>query len=212
MVLCAKMRGMKWESFWSHCWHKTPSLTGSVVWHASSFLKALVFSRHGNQCRQERRVAGGLSKASQALNVPQSQGFSSPPGSITGCSKHASHPWRGVPCAWYWIPRLEGAFACECSVVTDSLQLLGLQPASLLCHKVFQATVWSGFPFSSPGNLSGPRMEPTSPALADRSFTTVSSGNPGLKKSHCESEMVPRPKCITVLSQQLQSVKGMESE
>ena len=49
-------------------------------------------------------------------------------------------------------------------------------------HKVFQATIWSGFPFSSPGNLPDPGMEPTSPALADRFFTTISSGKPRLEK------------------------------
>ena len=31
---------------------------------------------------------------------------------------------------------------------------------------------WSGLPFSSPGALSDPGMEPTSPELADEFFTT----------------------------------------
>ena len=31
---------------------------------------------------------------------------------------------------------------------------------------------WSGLPFPSPGDLSGPGIEPASPALAGRFFTT----------------------------------------
>ena len=31
---------------------------------------------------------------------------------------------------------------------------------------------WSGLPFPSPGNLPDPGMEPVSPALAGRFFTT----------------------------------------
>ena len=37
---------------------------------------------------------------------------------------------------------------------------------------------WSGFPFSSPGNLPDPGIEPRPPALAGGFFTTKSSGKP----------------------------------
>ena len=37
---------------------------------------------------------------------------------------------------------------------------------------------WSGLPFPSPGDLPGPGMEPTFPALACRVFTTVPQGKP----------------------------------
>ena len=37
---------------------------------------------------------------------------------------------------------------------------------------------WSVLPFPSPGDLSNPGMEPTSPALAGRSFITEPSGKP----------------------------------
>ena len=36
----------------------------------------------------------------------------------------------------------------------------------------------SGLPFPPPGNLPDPRIEPGSPALAGRIFTTVTPGNP----------------------------------
>ena len=39
---------------------------------------------------------------------------------------------------------------------------------------------WSELPFPSPGNLSGPGIEPEFPALADRFFTAESPGNPAL--------------------------------
>ena len=37
---------------------------------------------------------------------------------------------------------------------------------------------WSGLPFPSPGNLSDPGIEPESPALAGRFFTTEPPGKP----------------------------------
>ena len=49
----------------------------------------------------------------------------------------------------------------------------------------------SGFPFPSPGDLPDPGMEPNSPALAGRFFTTMSPGKSlggwmHLKKLRCE--------------------------
>ena len=37
---------------------------------------------------------------------------------------------------------------------------------------------WSGFPFPSPGDLPKPEIEPTSPALTGRFFTTEHQGSP----------------------------------
>ena len=37
---------------------------------------------------------------------------------------------------------------------------------------------WSGLPFPSPGDLPDPRIEPMSPALAGRFFTTAPPGKP----------------------------------
>ena len=37
---------------------------------------------------------------------------------------------------------------------------------------------WSGLPFPSPGNLPDPGIEPASPALAGRFFTTEPPGSP----------------------------------
>ena len=37
---------------------------------------------------------------------------------------------------------------------------------------------WSGLPFPSPGNLPDPGIEPTSPALAGRFFTSETPGKP----------------------------------
>ena len=37
---------------------------------------------------------------------------------------------------------------------------------------------WSGLPFPSPGDLLGPGIEPGSPALAGRLFTTEPPGKP----------------------------------
>ena len=40
---------------------------------------------------------------------------------------------------------------------------------------------WSGLPFPSPGDLPGPGIEPVSPALLGRFFTTEPPGKPSNK-------------------------------
>ena len=53
-----------------------------------------------------------------------------------------------------------------CSVVSDSLQPHGLQPARLLCPWRFsRREYWSGLASPSPGELPNPGIEPASPAL-----------------------------------------------
>ena len=42
----------------------------------------------------------------------------------------------------------------------------------------FRQEYWSGLPFPSPGDLPNSGIEPVSPALADRFFTTVPPGKP----------------------------------
>ena len=50
-----------------------------------------------------------------------------------------------------------------------------MQPARLLHQCDFsKQEYWSRLPFSSPGDLSNPGIEPVSPALAARFFTTES--------------------------------------
>ena len=48
--------------------------------------------------------------------------------------------------------------------------------AYLLSMVFSREEYWSGLPFSSPGDLPEPGIEPTSPALADRCFTTEPPG------------------------------------
>ena len=49
---------------------------------------------------------------------------------------------------------------------------------------------WSGLPFPSPEDLPDPGIEPLSPALAGRFFTTESSGKPqGLRGLKSDKEM-----------------------
>ena len=47
-------------------------------------------------------------------------------------------------------------------------------------HGISRQEYWSGLPFPPPGDLSNPRIEPTSPALVSRLFTTEPSGKPVL--------------------------------
>ena len=71
---------------------------------------------------------------------------------------------------------------CVCSVVSNSLQPHGLQPARLLYPREFsRQEYWSGLPFPSPGDLPDSGIEPVSPvsiALAGRLSTTEPPGKP----------------------------------
>ena len=63
--------------------------------------------------------------------------------------------------------------------MSNSLQPYGLWPASLLYLSDFsREEYWNGLPFPPPGDLPNPQIEPTSPALADRFFTTEPPGKP----------------------------------
>ena len=48
---------------------------------------------------------------------------------------------------------------------------------------------WSGLPFSSPGDLLDPVIEPGSPALTGGLFTTEAPGSPNELWSHANSVM-----------------------
>ena len=66
-----------------------------------------------------------------------------------------------------------------CLVAQLYLTLCGLMTCSLpaFCvHGIFQARIWNGLPFPTPGDLPDPGIEPTSlgsPALVGRFFTTA---------------------------------------
>ena len=77
---------------------------------------------------------------------------------------------------------------CVCvlshSVMSNSLQPHGLQPARLLCLWGFsRQEYWSGLLFPAPGDLPDPGIKPmslVSPALAGRFFTTEPPGKPNI--------------------------------
>ena len=69
--------------------------------------------------------------------------------------------------AMFFNSKNNGALALlSRSVLSDSLQHRGLQPARLLCSWEFSMQeYWSGLPCPLPGNLPNPGIEPRSPAL-----------------------------------------------
>ena len=48
-------------------------------------------------------------------------------------------------------------------------------------HGLFRQEYWSGLPFLSPGDLPDSGIEPMSPVLADRFFTTEPAGQPNAR-------------------------------
>ena len=68
---------------------------------------------------------------------------------------------------------------CAHSVVFDSLATPWIVPHQAPLFMAFsRQEYWSGLPFPSPGDLPDPRIEPMSPALAGRIFTTEPPGKP----------------------------------
>ena len=67
------------------------------------------------------------------------------------------------------------SFCCLLYCLVTKLCLTLLGPHGLL---PLRQKLWSELPFLSPGNLTYPRMEPTSPALASRFFTPEPLGKP----------------------------------
>ena len=60
-----------------------------------------------------------------------------------------------------------------CSVMPDSVRPHGLQPASSSVHGILQARILEWVPIAfSRVSLPDPEIEPTSPALVGRSFST----------------------------------------
>ena len=79
--------------------------------------------------------------------------------------------------------------ALSCSVMSDSLQSYGLQPARPLCPWGFsRQEYWSGFPCPSPWDLPNPGIKsttPVSPALQADSLPTEPSGKPSEQYIGC---------------------------
>ena len=67
----------------------------------------------------------------------------------------------------------------SCSVMSNYLWPLGLQPASLLCPWGFsRQEYWSALPWPPPGDLPNPGIEPRSPSLQVDPLTTEQPGKP----------------------------------
>ena len=88
--------------------------------------------------------------------------------------RHSSHVCPFLICTKSLLP--------QC-VLLPSRVLLSETPRTVARHAplsmgIFRQEYWSGLPFPPPGDLSGPGIEPASPALAGRFFTTVPPGKP----------------------------------
>ena len=62
--------------------------------------------------------------------------------------------------------------------MSDSCNHMDCNPLGSFLHGISQARILEWLPFLSLGNLPSPEIEPTSPALAGRSFTTEPPGKP----------------------------------
>ena len=111
-------------------------------------------------------------------------GLSSPTGDWT-CSPY---PGRWNPNHWTsrGVPRAESSETLTterfviCEVMWKSLSCVWLftTPWTIWSMEFSRPEYWSGYPFSSPGDLPNPGIEPRSPALQADSLLADSQGKP----------------------------------
>ena len=66
------------------------------------------------------------------------------------------------------------------AVISSSLRPHGQAHQAALSMGFLRQEYWSGLPFPSPGDFPKPGIEPASPALAGRFFTTGPPGRPSI--------------------------------
>ena len=79
-------------------------------------------------------------------------------------------------CGSFYTPLL--LLLLSCSVVSGSANPCTVTHQALLSMRFPRQESWSGSPFPSPGALPDPGIQPTSPSLAGRFFTTEPPGKP----------------------------------
>ena len=98
-----------------------------------------------------------------------------------GCAECALHNYRGCHCLLrqHWqvdsltmnhqgSPITKCVHAQSCLTLCESMDVACQAPLSM---EFSRQEYWSGLPFSPPGNLPNPGIEPTSPVLAGGFFT-----------------------------------------
>ena len=82
----------------------------------------------------------------------------------------------------YWVGHLnDHIYVCVCSVTQSCPTLcyhMDCNPPGSLSMEFSRQEYWSRFPFPFPGDLRNPGIEPVSPALTGRFFTTEPPGKP----------------------------------
>ena len=91
---------------------------------------------------------------------------------------------------WYQLWSKGGVFMLSCfSCVQFFAALWTVACQAPLSIEFSRQEYWSGLPFSSPGDLPGPGIEPASPVLADGFFTTSTTWEAPLQYSCLENPM-----------------------
>ena len=79
-------------------------------------------------------------------------------------------------------PQLINDYVYTRTVAADSCDPTDCSPPGSSDHGIFQARIWSGLPFSTPGDLPEPGMEPL--FLVSCIGRGISPGKPQLKNTH----------------------------
>ena len=82
------------------------------------------------------------------------------------------------------------------SVVSDSMRPHGVALQAPLSMGFSRQEFWSGLPFSSPGDLPNPGIEPKSPTLQADSLPSEPRGKPGYYHSAASSPLRSRMRLL----------------
>ena len=117
----------------------------------------------------------------------------------TWSSRQIPAPWGGAQTHLVFLGHSQGSAGITeplksviwtCKVKSERWKLLSrvhlfVTPWTIQAMEFSRPEYWSGEPFSSPGDLPNPGMEPRSPTLQADSSPAEPPGEPWLLKQHC---------------------------